>query len=80
MSGQGAFDAFRHYTATVYAARPHGGTDVSPSLPLLENTSAVCRQMQAICNQYADAVDDCRNSLIGLATAEPESSPRPASS
>ncbi|MFJ5927652.1 restriction endonuclease fold toxin-2 domain-containing protein [Kitasatospora sp. NPDC092948] len=64
-----AFDAFQEYAATVYAARPHGGTDVSPSLPLLENTSAACRQMQAICNQYADAVDDCRNTLIGLATA-----------
>ncbi|MFJ4676970.1 restriction endonuclease fold toxin-2 domain-containing protein [Kitasatospora sp. NPDC088783] len=64
-----AFDAFQQYAATVYAARPHGASDVSPSLPLMENLSASCRQMHALCTQYADAIDDCRNTLIGLATA-----------
>ncbi|MFJ1796572.1 restriction endonuclease fold toxin-2 domain-containing protein [Kitasatospora griseola] len=64
-----AFDAFQEYAATVYAASPHGGTDVSSSLPLLENVSAACRQMQSICDEYADAIDTCRDTLIGLAVA-----------
>ncbi|WP_030462595.1 restriction endonuclease fold toxin-2 domain-containing protein [Kitasatospora sp. NRRL B-11411] len=64
-----AFDAFQQYAATVYTARPHGGNDTSPSLPLMENLSASCRQMHALCTQYADAIDTCRNTLIGLGTA-----------
>ncbi|MFG2825316.1 restriction endonuclease fold toxin-2 domain-containing protein [Kitasatospora sp. NPDC048365] len=64
-----AFDAFAAYAATVYAARPHGGKDVASSLPLMENTSAACREMQSICVQYADAIETCRNTLIGLGVA-----------
>jgi hypothetical protein len=37
--------------------------------PLMENVSAACRSMSQICQQYADAIDTCRNTLIGLAVA-----------
>ncbi|MDH6120271.1 hypothetical protein ABH930_005827 [Kitasatospora sp. GAS204A] len=64
-----AFDAFQAYAATIYTAHPHGGTTVANSLPLMENLSAACRTMHDTCQQYADAIDNCRDTLIGLATA-----------
>nr|AHE14907.1 hypothetical protein asmbl_30 [uncultured bacterium] len=35
----------------------------------MENISASCRLMQKACDQYADAIGNCRDTLIGLATA-----------
>jgi hypothetical protein len=64
-SGQ-AFDQFAAYAATFYTSSPHGGTDINPSAPLLENVSAGCRLMHNVCNEYADAIDVCRASLIAL--------------
>jgi hypothetical protein len=64
-----AFDAFHAYAATLYADRPGGGTDITPGRPLLENLSAGCRLMAKVCGDYADAIDTCRDTLIGLATA-----------
>jgi hypothetical protein len=64
-----AFDAFHGYAATLYADRPRGGTDIAPGRPLMENLSAGCRLMAKSCGDYADAIDNCRDTLIGLATA-----------
>jgi hypothetical protein len=64
-----AFDAFHAYAATIYADRPRGGTDIGPGRPLMENLSAGCRLMAKSCGDYADAIDTCRDTLIGLATA-----------
>lgn len=64
-----AFDAFHDYASKIYTSHPHGGKDVSPSLPLMENISASCRRMHDIFKDYADAIDTCRNTLIGLGVA-----------
>jgi hypothetical protein len=64
-----AFTAFQQYAATVYTGSPHGGTDISASLPLLENLSAACRLLQKQCEGYADAIDHCKHVIEGLATA-----------
>ncbi|MBR7825842.1 hypothetical protein KDK95_05940 [Actinospica sp. MGRD01-02] len=64
-----AFTAFQKYAATVYTPNPHGGTDLSPSLPLLENLSAACRLLGKQCESYADAIDHCKHVIEGLATA-----------
>lgn len=61
-----AFDAFKAYAATIYTGKPHGGTDVAGSAPLMENISAACRRMRDACNAYADAIDICRTTLIAL--------------
>jgi hypothetical protein len=61
-----AFDRFFEYTATVYSTSPQGGTAVGPGAPLLENVSAGCRLMHNMCNDYADAIDTCRTTLIAL--------------
>ncbi|MFE9427725.1 restriction endonuclease fold toxin-2 domain-containing protein [Kitasatospora sp. NPDC006697] len=63
-----AFEAFHAYAATIYADRPQGGTTTSAGLPLMENLSAACRVMHDTCQKYADAIDTCRDTLIGLAT------------
>ncbi|MFF9479754.1 restriction endonuclease fold toxin-2 domain-containing protein [Streptomyces sp. NPDC014733] len=64
-----AFDRFHDYTAKVYSDRASGGKSTSPSLPLMENISASCRLMHDACNEYADAIDTCRHTLIGLGVA-----------
>lgn len=64
-----AFDAFHAYAATLYADRPSGGTDIAPGRALMENLSAGCRVMAKTCGDYADAIDTCRNTLIGLGAA-----------
>ncbi|MDH6113567.1 hypothetical protein P3T36_005270 [Kitasatospora sp. MAP12-15] len=64
-----AFDAFQTYAATIYTSHPQGGTTVAASLPLMENLSAACRVMHQTCQDYADAIDTCRDTLIGLGTA-----------
>jgi hypothetical protein len=64
-----AFTAFQHYAATLYTPSPHGGTDISPSLPLLENLSAACRLLGTQCESYADAIDHCKHVIEALATA-----------
>jgi Restriction endonuclease fold toxin 2 len=61
-----AFDAFAKYAGTIYAGKTHGGTDVSDSAPLMENISAACRRMRNACNDYADAIDTCRGTLIAI--------------
>jgi hypothetical protein len=67
-SGEG-FEGFQRYAATVYTGHPSGGTETSDSLPLMENLSASCRLMHNVCNEYADAIDTCRNTLIALGVA-----------
>lgn len=64
-SGKG-IDAFEAYVATVYTGSPHGGTDINAGAPLLENVSASCRLLHNMCNDYADAIDTCRHTLIAL--------------
>ncbi|MDQ0910359.1 hypothetical protein QFZ22_006344 [Streptomyces canus] len=64
-----AFDKFHAYAAGLYTGRPQSGTQTSASLPLMENISASCRLLQKACDDYADAIDTCRDTLIGLATA-----------
>lgn len=64
-----AFTGFQQYAATVYTSNPHGGTDISPSLPLMENLSAACRLLQTQCESYADAIDHLKHVIEGLATA-----------
>jgi hypothetical protein len=61
-----AFDAFKDYAATIYTGRPHEGTAISASAPLMENIAAACRLMGTKCHDYAQATDDCRSTLIGL--------------
>ena len=64
-----AFTGFQQYSATLYTANPQGGTDVSPSLPLLENLSAACRLLQKQCESYADAIDHTKHVIEALGTA-----------
>lgn len=64
-----AITAFNSYVRRIYAADPSGNTVIDAGQPLMENLSAGCRQMQRICEQYADAIDDCRHTLIGLGVA-----------
>jgi hypothetical protein len=64
-----AFDRFVEYAATVYTASPQGGTAVGAGAPLLENVSAGCRLMHNMCSDYANAIDTCRATLIGLGIA-----------
>jgi hypothetical protein len=61
-----AVTAFETYVKRIYAANPSGNTVVDAGQPLMENVSAGCRQMGRICDQYADAIDDCQNTLIAL--------------
>ncbi|MFD4394196.1 restriction endonuclease fold toxin-2 domain-containing protein [Kitasatospora sp. NPDC058478] len=61
-----AFEGYKAYAATVFNTCPAGGTTASSKLSLMENISAACRELQAICNEYAKAIDDCQNTLIGL--------------
>jgi hypothetical protein len=67
-SGQ-AFTAFQNYAATLYTDKPGGGSAVTPGAPLMENLAAGCRILSQCCTQYADAIDTCRDTLIGLGTA-----------
>jgi hypothetical protein len=67
-SGQ-AVDAFVAYVKKIYTGKPSGGNTVSESDPLMENLSAACRAMSQICTQYADAIESCRHTLIGLGVA-----------
>lgn len=64
-----AFDAFYAYAATVYTNAPQGDTAVSAGAPLLENVSASCRLLRNMCDDYAQAIDDCRTTLIELGVA-----------
>lgn len=61
-----AFDAFQGYAAKVYTPHPAGSRDISSCLPLMENISGACRLMHDACSQYAEAIDTCRETLIGL--------------
>jgi hypothetical protein len=61
-----AVTAFTAYVKQIYTGHPSGGTAVSDGEPLMENLSAACRAMSQICNQYADAIDTCRHTLIAL--------------
>ena len=61
-----AFDAFAQYAGTLYTGKTDGGTSVAASAPLMENISAACRLMRNACNDYADAIDTCRTTLIAL--------------
>ncbi|GAA0561518.1 hypothetical protein GCM10010172_50900 [Paractinoplanes ferrugineus] len=58
--------AFNTYVRRIWAADPAGGTTVDAGQPLMENLSSACRQMQRMCDQYADAIDDCRTTLIAI--------------
>jgi len=58
--------AFNSYVRRIYATDPSGNTVIDAGQPLMENLAAGCRQMQRICDQYADAIDDCRHTLIAL--------------
>jgi hypothetical protein len=64
-----AVTAFTDYVKKIYANGPSGGTSIADGQPLMENLSAACRQMEAVCNQYAEAIDTCRNTLIALGVA-----------
>jgi hypothetical protein len=64
-----AVTAFEAYVKKIYTGTPSGGSTVSDGQPLMENLSAACRAMAQICNQYADAIDTCRHTLIGLGVA-----------
>jgi hypothetical protein len=64
-----AVNAFESYVQRIYAANPSGNTVVDAGQPLMENVSAGCRQLGRVCEQYADAIDDCRNTLISLGVA-----------
>ena len=61
-----AFTAFQAYAATVYSPNPQGGTEVAPSLPLLENLSAACRLLAKDCESYADSIDHTKHVLEAL--------------
>jgi hypothetical protein len=61
--------AFGTYVRRIWSANPSGNTVVDPGQPLMENLSAGCRQMQRVCEQYADAIADCRHTLIALGVA-----------
>ena len=58
--------AFTSYVRRIYAADPSGDIVLAASQPLMENLSAGCRQLQRLCEQYADAIDDYRHTLIGI--------------
>ena len=61
-----AITAFGEYVRRIWSPCPSGGDVVVDSQPLMENVSAACRQMAKICQGYADAIDRCRHTLIGL--------------
>ncbi|MFF2618978.1 hypothetical protein [Kitasatospora sp. NPDC058046] len=64
-----AFEGFASYAATVFDPCPPGGTAVAASQPLMVNISAARRELQAICEQYAQAIESCQDTLIGLGVA-----------
>jgi hypothetical protein len=61
--------AFQTYVRRIWAADPSGNTVVDSGQPLMENVSAGCRQIARMCQQFADAIDDCRHTLIALGVA-----------
>jgi hypothetical protein len=65
----GTVTAFEKNVHRIYSANPSGNTIVDPGQPLMENLSASCRQMQRVCDGYADAIEDCRHTLIALGVA-----------
>lgn len=64
-----AVDAFGTYAATVLTGKPSGGTSVSAGQPLMENISAACRLLANACNAFADAIDQLRSTIQGIAIA-----------
>lgn len=62
-------NAFQTYVKQIWAADPTGDTTVAAGQPLMENLSAGCRQMARMCQEFADAIDTCRDTIIALGIA-----------
>lgn len=61
-----AITAFQAYVGKIWSPCPSNSDVVADDRPLMENLSAACLQMAKICPGYADAIDDCRDTLIAI--------------
>lgn len=61
-----AVTAYGDYVKRIYIPKPSGDTAIAAGQPLMENLSAASRVMGRMCHDYADAIDTCRHTLIGL--------------
>jgi hypothetical protein len=61
-----AITAFQEYVKRIWSPCPSGSDVVAGGPPLMENLSAACLQMAKVCTGYADAIDDCRHTLIAI--------------
>jgi hypothetical protein len=59
-------DALHEYVKQIYVPNPSGATDIAAGRPLMENVSGACRKIGSACHDYADAIHECRNTLIAL--------------
>jgi hypothetical protein len=64
-----AYDEFRDYEATLYSSSPAGTGMPATAGAFMEDLAGACRSLAQACTGYADAIETCRDTLIGLAVA-----------